>query len=458
MVSVELKEKRSLDEGFWQDLEARLKSNIGQPCCTLSGISFGLITMAGDFAVVIHGEHECAACFHHVGPSVDQFYCVGLDEADFTSGQTRGKLRECLELVVKETNPGVVFVLGACPIEIIGDRFETTVEEVSQETGTPMVSLHTSGLKVGSQAAMLDWMFETLTSLPQLERSEMSWVSSEKAFYNTGATEKRGRLPAKEYSLNIIGLPEWRRGNVPEWYRVLSDVGLNVVGNMPYGGDLSSWRSLSHASATFVADRRLYPRLFSVLEGFDQEIIEVPLPIGVKQTDEFYRTIGRFYGLEDEIMASASQRREEACQALEKFSGRVNGIRMAMGLRMLNNYRADQLAYEGLGDVEAMAEMGFDLTLLVQGPPEDRFRVRFEETFQQLGCELPFDIFPEPWGISKRLKAGGFDAAYLADHCRLEAREANVPMVVSRELQPFYEGVTPNLIRMGKRLEEILDI
>ena len=79
---------------------------------------------------------------------------------------------------------------------------------------------------------------------------------------------------------------------------------------------------------------------------------------------------------------------------------------MAMGLRMLNNYRADQLAYEGLGDVEAISEMGFDLKLLVQGPPEDRFRTRFQETFDQLGCTLEFDIFPEPWGLSKRLKEG----------------------------------------------------
>ena len=105
-----------------------------------------------------------------------------------------------------------------------------------------------------------------------------------------------------------------------------------------------------------------------------------------------------------------------------------------------------------------MSEMGFDLKLLVQGPPEDRFRTRFQETFDQLGCTLEFDIFPEPWGLSKRLKEGGFDAAYLADHCRLEAREAQVPMVVSRELKPFYEGVRANLIRMGKTLETILDI
>ena len=458
MVSVEFKEKRSLDEGFWQDVEARVKSNLGQPCCTLSGISSGLIRMPGDFAVVIHGEHECASCFHHVGPSVDRFFCVGLNEADFTSGETRDKLEECLELVVKDVDPKVVFVLGACPVEIIGDRFETTVEKVSEKTGTPMVSLHTSGLKVGSQAAMLDWMFETLAGLPQVERANISWVSSEEHFNNVRPEQESGRTPPKERMLNLLGMPDWRRGTVPEWFSVFSGAGLGVIANIPFGGDLNTWRSVGHARATFVADRRLYPRLFSVLESYDQEVIEVPLPIGVKQTDQFYRIIGETFGVHDQIQEIVAESRAAAIEELEKFRTRVNGIRMAMGLRMLNNYRADQLAYEGLGDVEAISEMGFDLKLLVQGPPEDRFRTRFQETFNQLGCTLEFDIFPEPWGISKRLKAGGFDAAYLADHCRLEAREAQVPMVVSRDLKPFYEGVRANLIRMGKTLETVLDI
>ena len=174
--------------------------------------------------------------------------------------------------------------------------------------------------------------------------------------------------------LNLLGMPDWRRGTVPEWYSVLSSAGLGVIANIPFGGDLNTWRSVGHAKATFVADRRLYPRLFSVLESYDQEVIEVPLPIGVKQTDAFYRIIGETYGVYEQIQETVAESRAAAVEELERFRARVNGIRMAMGLRMLNNYRADQLAYEGLGDVEAISEMGFDLKLLVQGPPEDRFR------------------------------------------------------------------------------------
>ena len=168
-----------------------------------------------------------------------------------------------------------------------------------------------------------------------------------------------------------------------------------MIANIPFGGDLNTWRSVGHAKATFVADRRLYPRLFSVLESYDQEVIEVPLPIGVKQTDAFYRIIGETYGVYEQIQETVAESRAAAVEELERFRARVNGIRMAMGLRMLNNYRADQLAYEGLGDVEAISEMGFDLKLLVQGPPRTGSEPG-SETFDQLGCTLEFDIFPEP--------------------------------------------------------------
>ena len=129
---------------------------------------------------------------------------------------------------------------------------------------------------------------------------------------------------------------------------------------------------------------------------------------------------------------------------------------MATGFRMLNNYRADQLAYEGLGD-GGHGGNGFDLTLLVQGPPRIGSGNASRKHSINWVVHCP-SIFSRNRGEFLKVESGGFDAVYPADHCRLEARQANVPMVVSRELRPFYEGVSPNLIKMGKRLEEILDI
>ena len=167
---------RAEDEKFWQEQERNIQGALGQPCCTLSGISSGLLRMRGNFALVIHGEDECAACFRHIGPGTVNLFCTGLTEQEFVTGRTSEPLTRCLEAVCDEVKPEGIFVLGACPVEVIGDRFETVVEKVAKRyPHIPMVALHTSGLKVGTQTAMLDWMFEQLASLPSKAPQSPAW-------------------------------------------------------------------------------------------------------------------------------------------------------------------------------------------------------------------------------------------------------------------------------------------
>jgi nitrogenase molybdenum-iron protein alpha/beta subunit len=461
----DFREARSKDEPFWKSQEKRIQGSLGQPCCTLSGISTGLINMEGDFAVVIHGEDECASCFRHLGPSAQSFYCTGLTEKEFVTGETAAPLDRCLRLVAEEVKPSAIFVLGACPVEVIGDRFEVVVEAVQADHPTiPMMALHTSGLKVGSQSAMLDWMWSTLAALPMTEpvdqiwrrqvqelglellsvvggnrTDELDWVHKE-----VSAFPERPRI-RRETAVNLVGLPEAVRSGaqVPEYVDVLRACGLDVVANYPRTSSLEAWRAIRFAKASFVADRSLYPKLTKVLEDSGQIVCDVPLPTGLDQTRRFYAAIAEIYGVQDRMAAATAQIEEEASTALDAFRKKYAGLRVAMGLRMLNNYEADQLAYQGLGDHRAMVELGFDLTVMVQGPPDKRDK--FERMFEAHGIDVPFEMFAEPWTLSERLGGGRFDAAYLADHCRGECRKAGVPHIVSRELDPFFAGVPGNL-------------
>lgn len=471
------REARRNDEPFWQNQEKRIQGALGQPCCTLSGISTGLINMEGDFAVVVHGEDECAACFRHVGVSAAQFYCDGLTEKEFVTGETSEPLEACLRAVAEETSPEAIFVLGACPVEVIGDRFELVVDKVQKDHPTiPMVPLHTSGLKVGSQAAMLDWMFSTLAAIPgtvppvdQAWRKQVGLAGMDLVFSylskNAEALsvvqEQAANLPerrelASEHCANFVGLPRsTRRGDSEsEVATVLREAGVELVANFPRAATFQDWRAIKHAKATFIADRSLYPKLVNVLEGHGQEVLEVPLPTGVAQTDDFYRTVGEVYGVSDGIFDIVAREREAAMAAVETFKARYAGLKVAMGIRMLNNYEADQLAYMGLGDYRALAELGFDLTLMVQGPPDKA--PKFQAMFDRRGVEHPFEVFPEPWNLSEHLGGGRFDVAYLADHCRGECRKAGVPMIVSRELEPYYSGVGSNLEHLDRLLRQTL--
>ncbi len=288
------KQARTKDEPFWKKQEKRVQGALGQPCCTLSGISTGLITMEGDFAVIVHGEDECAACFRHIGPSAHNFFCTGLTEKEFVTGETAEPLDRCLRLVAEEVHPEAIFVLGACPVEVIGDRFETVVAKVQVDyPDIPMVAMHTSGLKVGSQAAMLDWMFSSLAALPTVEPLDEGWrrkvgalgmdmVSvflSRKGDALDWARDQANNLPERPHlssdtALNFVGLPRATRqgSNEPEYAHVLREVGIDVVANYPNDATFQAWRAIKFAKATLVADRSLYPKLVKVLEDSGQTV------------------------------------------------------------------------------------------------------------------------------------------------------------------------------------------
>lgn len=469
----EFRRIRAADEAFWAQQERQMQGAAGQPCCTLSGFSTALMNLPGNFAVVVHGEDECSACFYHFGPSAHQFFCTGLTERHFVTGETAAPLDECLRLVATELDPEAIFVLGACPIEVIGDRFETVVAAVAADfPHIPMMPLHTSGLKVGSQAAMLDWLFSTLASLPAQAPTDSAWVEQmgqaglaiTNSWLNRDAQGLQEALqtahslpgaPAADPArcLNFVGLPQGAgqdRGDA-EWGEPLRAAGLELVGNFPYGVTLDDWRAIRFARATFTVDRSLYPKLVTTLEQAGQEVIEVPLPVGVSATTRFYEAIARRYDAEQAITGALAAAREHAQAAVDAFRIRHGGTRIAIGLRMLNNYETDQLASHGLGDYHLFVELGFVPTLLIQGPPEKK--ERFARLFERHGIGDAFEMFSEPWDLAPHLGGDRYDICYMADHARTEARKAGVPHLVSREFAPFYAGVAENLRYVASTLE-----
>ncbi len=465
---------KARDELFWQEQERKIQGALGQPCCTLSGISAGLIKMSGHFAVVVHGEDECASCFRHIGPSTVNFFCTGLTEREFVTGETAEPLRRCLRLVAAEVAPDAIFVLGACPVEVIGDRFETVVAAVGLEyPDIPMIAMHTSGLKVGSQSAMLDWMFSTLASLPVRPPSDDGWFRQlgyvGYGLYSAAVDGDAPQLdtllrhvavapvvPERDTCINLIGAPKRSAGSgqFPEYERIAAAAGLRVLSNYPHAASLDKWRAVKFARASFVVDRSLYPKFIGVLEAAGQDVVEVPLPTGVAQTETFYRAIGKVTGNEAQIEAAIAEPRDRAAALLEKFRARYGGLKVALGMRMVNNYEADQVAFHGLGDYLALAEFGFDVTVLVQGPPDKH--EKFQKMFDNRGIRFPFEMFADPWMLSDHLSGGRFDVAYLADHCRPEARKAGVPMIAGRDLAAWFEGVGDNVQHVERTLSQAL--
>lgn len=406
----------SRDEAFWQRQQKRREEKLGQPCCTQSGFSWSMMDIPGDFAVVVHGEFDCLNCFHHhTGTSAVRFYSTRLTEEMLTTGRTEQALRSCLELIARVERPEVVLVLGTCPVEVIGDRFGGVVDEVSARTGVPMIPLRTHGLALSSQPRMLDWLFRTLATLPPSPRPE-------------------GQRPR----INLVGAPN-RRGAIGEARAVLGAAGVEVNGSYPEGAALPDWRGISHAMDAFVVDPGMFPRLVETLAEQGQRVHEVPLPIGLGPTLALYGAVAQALGVS--VDAAVEPLLDAARRAIEAFRRDHGGLRLAVALRMLNNYSAQALAYDGLGELAALQELGFEVELLVQGPPEPAALAAVGERLRARGCDLPYRAFPGPFALAQVLREGRFQACILADSSAEAARQAGLPMLPTGSLSPWLRGV-----------------
>jgi nitrogenase molybdenum-iron protein alpha/beta subunit len=452
------------DEAFWREQERRKKDQLGQPCCTQSGMSWSMIDVPGNFAVVIHGEYDCVNCFHHhIGRSAWRYYSTRLTEEMITTGRTEPALRACLELIAKEEAPEFVLVLGTCPVEVIGDAFHHVVASVSEASGIPMVALRTSGLKLSSQAAMLDWLFATLAAIPSGPPVDRAWerelaLLAMEVLFDAHADGESGaavfaRLRAlaqpvadeAAVRVNLVGMPSTVEGGVPEPIALLGTAGIVVNGVYPEGASLASWRAVRHARESFVVDTSMYPRFLDVLRGHEQRVHEVPLPVGLEPSRAFYATVGRATGAPSAVDRAVSEIAARAASALEGLRAEVAGKRVAIALRMHANYASDTLAYEGLGEVRAYQEFGFDVVLFVQGPPEEAARQAFAEGLAARGCTLPFEVFGGPWILGEKLRSGGFSLAVASDTVRNELAAVDIPLLTTRALAPYVSGVFHNV-------------
>lgn len=389
-------------------------------------MSWSFIDMPGNFAVVIHGEYDCVNCFNHnTGRSAHRFFSTRLSEGILTNGETAQPLRECLELIVEHDKPDAIVVLGTCPVEVIGDRFEVTVDAVSAETGVPMVALHTSGLKLSTQQTMIDWCFDTLAGLGDPAQ-------------------------AIEDRVALLGMPVDRRGQ-SEVRSMCKKAGVPLHGQFPMGASLDQWRGLIGCAEVLATDTTMFPKLMTRLQGREQQITSIPLPLGLGQSVEVYCALGT---RDPEAMSQAIQPLVDLAQAaVDGFQSRWEGKRMAMTMRMHNSNRTDLVARDGLGPVRMFTEAGLEVTLLIQGSDDAQTMVEWRELLAANDLDLAFEVFPGPYAIGQLVARGGYDVACVADWVHNQVAETGVPAMYSHQTRPWLSGVAPTLRRVERLLE-----
>ncbi len=129
-----------------------LAGAVSQRACVFCGSRVVLYPIA-DALHLIHGPIGCASYTWDIrgalssGPQLHRMsFSTDLSETDIIYGGEK-KLKQALLELISQYNPKAAFIYCTCIVGIIGDDVDAVCRQVEEETGIPVIPVHSEGFK-----------------------------------------------------------------------------------------------------------------------------------------------------------------------------------------------------------------------------------------------------------------------------------------------------------------------
>lgn len=422
--------------------------DLSQPGCLIEGMTQLLSFAAGDFAVVLHSEADCANLVLRDSRAVDprRFLCTHLTEEEAVAGRGRHKLVRAVSEARRRCGPkGTVFVLGGCVASMMGEDLEAAARSGAGPGRLVVLSGAAFG-QVG-QAELIDRFCELLMR----ENLPARW------------------RPARERWVALLGYPD----DGGECQRLLGGSGIELCRLAP-ASDFSRWECLRARPLLLLPDRELLPRTAAAWQERHLALLEAPLPLGLSRSLEFYQAL--YAGLGGVSRAertpwrdrprwlvpprgrsrkavcqpeapmvhaeTLARLRKTAASAVRRF-WRGGRRRLAFHVGSRKDFEVLTVAYGGLAALPLFLELGFEVALFFQGAVERERQDKIRRMLARFGLRRPFACLPDRLSLSRALRAGGFDAVFCDESLREEVAAAKTPMITRDALRFGLGGVAP---------------
>lgn len=278
--------------------EAKLYRNVNENPCNMCMPLGGILPLKGieQSMVILHGSQGCSTYMRrHISEHFNEPIDVGsssLNEKGTIYGGEKN-LKQALDNIIKVYNPKLIGVLTTCLAETIGEDIDRITEDYRQEKGLadlPIVTAPTPGYG-GSHA---EGYFYTLKKIIVTLAEQ---------------TEKHPKI-------NVI-IPNISPADIREIKRLLQLMNIEYILcpdfsdtlDRPFsrtyskmaerGTSLADIRSMPGAVATIqmgvTVDDEISPGKY-LLDEFGVPLYNVPIPIGVENTDQFFRVLTEVTG------------------------------------------------------------------------------------------------------------------------------------------------------------------
>jgi nitrogenase molybdenum-cofactor synthesis protein NifE len=154
--------------------KASTAGSVSQRACVFCGSRVVLYPIA-DALHIVHGPIGCASYTWDIrgalssGPELHRLsFSTDLREMDVVMGGEK-KLYAALRELIEAHQPKAAFVYATCIVGVIGDDVEAVCKRVSQETGIPVLPVHSEGFKGTKKdgyRAACDALFQLIGTAP----------------------------------------------------------------------------------------------------------------------------------------------------------------------------------------------------------------------------------------------------------------------------------------------------
>ena len=235
-----------------------------------------------------------------------RLFVTNIDQKSVVFGGEE-KLRETVKKAVDRYHPKLAFIYASCASGIIGDDIDAIAADLQTEyPGTIMVPIHCEGFKSKICASGFDAAFISINKYI-LKKQQ---VQKEKGLINLFAPTTVSYADQKEMErmLNLLGAK---------------------VNYIPFYSSLEKIRTIPAAEASTSICKVFADEFMKTLwEDYQIPYSHTVMPIGIRNTDKWYRGIAKILGKEKEVEEIIGKEHERIEPLVAKLKERLQGKRV----------------------------------------------------------------------------------------------------------------------------------
>lgn len=358
--------------------------------CALEGVA-GVVAGIRDVGIVIHSPQGCAATVnaaydrHEMDQTRRKIGCTRLFESDIIMGAT-DKLKKIIRQAGESFGVKVLFVVGTCSADIIGEDIEAVCRDLQPEISARLIPVIAGGFR-GNVYAGMDLGLQAL--LPLIGKSAVRLKNSV-------------NLIAPQASLN----PGWQADL--EWVKeILQELGIEVVTTFAHDTPLEEIERAGRAEANLLLSHEAgcdFARRMSELYGIPLILFGHPLPIGIENTGRWLRALGEYFGREEKAEEIIARGEEDATAILRRRAlmmiPRYRNCRVALSADMTLGVGMVRMLFE---ELEMIPEL-----LIFKSSSEQGERL-LELELADMGISPKVILDADGYQIKEALKAADVD-------------------------------------------------